>query len=91
MKQVECFYYDKCASRTKGKCHKCKNNKKRNYEEDYFIEANDNPIPEQCPKLSYSGPAEQTAGYQCPVCGAFTSPYVIRDNICGSCGYGLNI
>ena len=55
------------------------------------MEAKDNPIPEVNPKLTYSGPAEQTAGYKCPVCGEFTNPYQVREGCCSHCGFKLNI
>jgi hypothetical protein len=60
-------------------------------EEDLYKKAEDNPIPDKCPRLHYDGPAEQTAGYKCPVCGHFTNPYHLRDNRCGGCGYLLNV
>lgn len=90
-KLIECFHLNECSGRKQNKCHKCKNNKKRNYEADFFVEANDNPIPDKCPKLTYDGPAEQTRGYKCPVCGGFTNPYMIFDKLCSHCGYKLNI
>lgn len=89
-KMVECSHYNECASKG-AKCEICKNNTKRNVEVDYFQKANDNPIPEACPRLTYNGPAEQTAGYKCPVCGEYTNPYAMRDCRCGSCGYKLNV
>jgi hypothetical protein len=60
-------------------------------EEDLYVKAEDKPIPDECPKLTFSGPAEQTAGYKCPVCGSYTNPYAMRDNRCGECGYLLNV
>lgn len=87
---VLCHYYDKCAGRSPSKCKKCTHNHMRNKEIDYFEEAHDNPIPNPNPRVAYSGPAEQTAGYKCPVCGEHTSPYTIRDSRCGSCGFKLN-
>lgn len=88
--EIQCRYLMECSSRSIIKCKKCKNNMLRNKEVDYFEEANDNPIPDRCPPVTYSGPAEQTAGYKCPVCGGFTNPYSMRDSRCGSCGYKLN-
>lgn len=59
---------------------------------DFFVKAKDNPIPDKCPKLTYSGPAEQTAGYECPVCGGFTNPYRLgKERLCECCGYELNV
>lgn len=87
---VSCSYYDKCHGRSVTNCKKCKNNHMRNKEINYFELANDNPIPNPNPKVTYSGPAEQTAGYKCPVCGEFTNPYAMRDSRCGSCGFKLN-
>ena len=88
---VECRYYKECAGRSVTNCKKCVNNHKRNIEINYFEQANDNPIPNPNPKVSYSGPAEQTAGYKCPVCGTYTNPYAIREQRCGGCGFKLNI
>lgn len=90
VRQVNCVYLNECSSKSSTKCRRCKHNRMRNAEIDCFEEANDNPIPDHCPKLTYSGPAEQTAGYKCPVCGTFTDPYSIRDSRCGGCGYKLN-
>ena len=92
---IECVYLknDKCKTgkRENFKCRVCVNNTKRHYIEDYFEKANDNPIPDKCPVLTYSGPIEQTAGYKCPVCGKYTKPYQLKDNVCASCGYLLNV
>ena len=89
---VECSYKERCKYRGASTiCKTCKNNRKRNMEEDLYVKAEDNPIPEKCPRLSYNGPAEQTSGYKCPVCGGFTNPYHIRDKRCGHCGYLLNV
>ena len=88
---VSCSYYKECAGRSVTNCKRCKNNRMRNREVDYFEEANDNPIPEVNPKVTYYGPAEQTAGYPCPVCGEHTNPYAMRENRCGGCGFKLNI
>lgn len=89
---IQCAYKERCKYRgTSTTCNSCKNNTLRNKEEDLYVEANDNPIPENCPKLSYDGPAEQTMGYKCPVCGGYTNPYSMRDKRCGSCGYLLNV
>ena len=87
---VDCRYHKECAGKSSTNCKKCKNNHLRNKEINYFEEAHDNPIPDVNPRVTYSGPAEQTAGYKCPVCGEFTSPYHIRDNRCGGCGFKLN-
>lgn len=89
--QIKCSYHDRCHSKNDSKkCAKCTHNTMRNFIEDFFEEANDNPMPEKCPRLTYSGPAEQTAGYKCPVCGHYTNPYVMTKNLCGGCGYRLN-
>ena len=88
---VDCAYYKKCADRSAANCKKCIHNRLRNKEIHYFEAANDNPIPEQNPRVMYSGPAEQTAGYKCPVCGGFTNPYAMRENRCGECGFKLNV
>lgn len=87
---VDCRHYNECAGKSVARCKKCANNHLRNKEIDYFEEANDNPIPNPNPRVSYSGPAEQTAGYKCPVCGQFTSPYHIKDSRCSSCGFKMN-
>ena len=87
---VKCIYVAMCSSRSITKCKRCKNNQIRNQEVDYFEEANDNLIPMECPRLTYDGPAEQTAGYKCPVCGGFTNPYHMKDHRCSHCGYKLN-
>lgn len=88
---VSCSYYDKCAGRSATNCEKCNNNKLRNKEIDYFEEANDKPIPDPNPKVTYYGAAEHTRGYECPVCGGFTNPYSMRDNRCEHCGFKLNV
>lgn len=90
-REILCSYSTECSRKMSSSCSKCKNNKLRNKEIDFFEEANDSPIPDKCPILTFSGPAEQTAGYQCPVCGGFTNPYAIKDSRCGSCGYKLNV
>lgn len=85
----ECAYSDRCASANSIKCKKCSHNKKRNFIQDFYQEANDNEIPDNCPPLRYNGPAEQTAGYCCPVCGGYTNPYSLNNNLCSHCGYRL--
>ena len=87
---VLCRYVRECSGKSATNCKKCKNNSIRNQEVNYFEEANDNPIPEINPPVTYSGPAEHTAGYKCPVCGEFTDPYRIKDSRCGSCGFKMN-
>lgn len=89
--KIDCRYYSECAGKSSTTCKKCINNKLRNKEVNYFEEAHDNAIPNPNPKVTYTGPAEQTAGYKCPVCGEHTSPYHIRDDRCGSCGFKMNI
>ena len=89
-REVKCSYLRECMSRATFKCWTCKNNKLRNKEVDYFVEAHDNEIPLKCPPVTYDGPAEQTAGYKCPVCGTFTNPYAMQDRRCEGCGYKLN-
>ena len=90
---IKCSYIHECSTLDEhpAKCYKCKNNVYRNLKQDFFVEATDNPIPDKCPRLTYTGPAEQTAGYKCPVCGEYTNPYHVKDNLCGGCGYKLNI
>lgn len=88
---VDCRYFKECAGKSVTKCLKCKNNKVRNMEVDYFEEAVDNPIPEVSPVVTYTGPAEQTPGYKCPVCSEYTSPYRIKDNRCCECGYKMRL
>lgn len=92
MNNFKCNYAEVCLTRKtkEEKCMKCKNNKKRNYIEDYFIEANDESIPKQHvdPK-PYTGPAEQTLGYECPVCHEYTNPYRMINGTCFYCGYKL--
>lgn len=90
---VECKYLSECKTRKElpNKCKRCKNNRKRNYIVDHFEEANDNPIPEVNPQVSYNGPAEQTSGYKCPVCSEYTNPYQLRDKLCKHCGFELNV
>ena len=90
---IECRYLNECQTglKDRSKCKKCANNHKRNYIEDLFVEAKDNPIPEKCPRLTYDGPAEQTAGFKCPVCGEYTNPYAMRNKLCNGCGYKLNV
>lgn len=92
-KLVTCAYLKDCVyAGLFTKCNECKNNRTRNKKMDFFVEAKDNPIPDRCPPLTYSGPAEQTAGYKCPVCGEYTNPYHLgEDNLCVSCGYELNV
>jgi hypothetical protein len=89
---VKCVHEAICKYKANSHlCRSCVNNQLRNKEEDLYKKADDNPIPNECPKLSYDGPAEQTSGYKCPVCNGFTNPYTIRDNRCGHCGYLLNV
>lgn len=89
---IKCMYLDQCKHKKTHKCATCKNNSLRNRELDCYEPANDKPIPEECPRLTYSGPAEHTAGYQCPVCGTFTNPYALdADKRCEGCGYKLNV
>lgn len=89
---IKCYYLNDCTSSRSSKCKTCKNNRMRNYIEDHYEKCEDLPKPEKCPKLSYSGPAEQTAGYKCPVCGGFTNPYHLdKENLCSNCGYKLNV
>lgn len=93
MAMVACRYYARCMHRgIETRCMTCKNNTVRNKEEDLYEAVADRPFPETCPKLSYTGPAEHTAGYECPVCGGFTSPYHIsqEEPYCKHCGYRLN-
>lgn len=90
--EVKCHYLNKCYSAGTKKCKDCKHNERRNYVVDYYEKAKDKQMPDQCPKLTYDGPAEQTAGYRCPVCGGFTNPYQLAPgNCCSHCGYRLNI
>ena len=90
---VKCNHLGECITRVRKPmaCRICKNNRLRNKELDFFEEAKDNPIPVKCPRITYNGPAEQTAGYKCPVCGGFTDPYGIEDSRCAHCGYKMNI
>lgn len=89
---IKCEFLSECANMNTDKCRKCEHNVRRNYVEDFFKEAKDRKIPKQCSKLTYKGPAEQTAGYCCPVCGNYTNPYQLVDgNCCRHCGYRLNI
>ena len=88
---ITCNYLNIC-TRAKHSCLDCKNNKTRNQKVDMFVQHNDDPIPLNCPKLTFSGPAEQTDGYECPVCHGFTNPYALnKDHECGHCGYKLNV
>lgn len=88
--EIQCHYFNECCGKSVTICRKCKHNKLRNKEVNFFEAANDNPIPKENPKVTFIGPAEQTAGYKCPVCGGFTNPYVIKDRRCGECGFKLN-
>lgn len=89
--EIECQCLTVCSRKMSEACKVCRHNTLRNKEIDYFENANDNPIPEKCPPLTYSGPAEQTAGYQCPVCGHYTNPYALgSERRCRGCGYKLN-
>lgn len=88
---IRCQYYNECAGKSAIRCKKCVHNTMRNKEIDYFEEAHDNPIPNPNPRVTYSGPAEQTAGYKCPVCGEHTNPYHLdSENRCSGCGFKLN-
>ena len=90
---VNCYHYKECSGKSVTNCKKCKNNKLRNKEINYFEAAEDNSIPEPNPLVTFTGPAEHTAGYKCPVCGEHTNPYSIKmdDPRCGSCGFKLNV
>lgn len=88
---VKCAYIDRCMYKKSTKCRSCKNNRVRNQEEDFYVEAKDKPFPEVNPKVTYQGPAEQTRGYECPVCGGFTNPYhITTESRCVCCGFKLN-
>lgn len=90
--EVKCNHIHYCIHKLSSKCMDCKNNSHRNKALDFYEEAKDNPIPKECPRLTFSGTAEQTLGYQCPVCGEFTNPYALdEDKLCKSCGYKLNV
>lgn len=93
MPTVECRYKNECytGSVDINKCLKCANNKKRNYKADFFVEAKDEPIPEKHTEPKpYDGPAEQTIGYECPICHKHTNPYHLTSaKICSWCGYKL--
>lgn len=85
---TECIHISECSSSNTIRCRTCALNRKRNFVNDFYTKAADNPIPETCPPMSYSGPAEQTKGYKCPVCGNYTNPYQLVDgNCCSHCGY----
>lgn len=91
---ITCLFKDRCKYKGKSNmCMTCKKNTSRNKEEDLYEEANDTPIPDKCPKLTYVGPAEQTSGYRCPVCNGYTNPYHVdrEEPRCAGCGYLLNI
>lgn len=88
---IKCVYVSRCKKARTTSCMSCKHNTVRHMKEDFYEKAEDNPIPDKCPRLDYSGPAEQTLGYQCPVCGGFTNPYVLKDKLCSCCGYELNV
>lgn len=92
MSIITCSYKERCKYRGSSTiCQSCSKNRTRNMEEDLYEKANDKPIPERCPKLTYDGPAEHTLGYECPVCGHYTNPYSMRDCRCSGCGYKLNV
>ena len=90
---VDCYYYKECCGKSAANCKKCKNNKVRNKEINYFEAAEDNPRPDPNPVVTFTGPAEHTAGYRCPMCDSHTNPYAIDrdDPRCKSCGFKLNI
>lgn len=89
---TECSYMERCTKNGTMSCKTCKNNHARNKKVDFYVKANDNPIPDKCPKLTFSGPAEQTLGYKCPVCGEYTDSYMMpKDKLCHGCGYELNV
>lgn len=91
-REILCSYSAECSRKKSTSCLLCKHNRLRNKEVDFFEEANDNPIPDKCPRLTYSGPAKLTAGYECPVCGHHTNPYALgEDKRCNGCGYKLNV
>ena len=89
---VRCAYLKICSKAGSHDCYMCAHNTLRNRLIDCFQEAHDNPIPKECPKLTYSGLAEQTDGYKCPVCGHCTNPYRLgEEQLCEGCGYKLNV
>lgn len=88
---IRCVNNSKCSYWKSEKCADCSYNTMRNFKESHYLKAEDKPIPENCPKLHYVGPAEQTLGYECPVCGGYTNPYVVEGKRCKHCGYELNI
>lgn len=89
---ITCEYKEKCINiMNEKKCKTCTNNTTRNYIEDYYTQANDKPFPKQRPYIEpYCGPAEQTEGYKCPICGNHTNPYqLFRGTCCRHCGYQM--
>lgn len=90
--KISCSHGLECISFNTARCKTCKHNHVRNKRFDYYEAAGDNCIPDHCPYLTYDGPAEQTAGYKCPVCGEYTNPYALGpDKLCKHCGYELNV
>lgn len=89
--RFKCEYSERCHSANTTKCDDCVHNTRRNFVEDFYEKADDNPIPDPNPEVSYHGPIEQSAGFKCPVCGKYSNPYITRNGICNSCGFRMNI
>lgn len=91
--KFECVHENECYMRKQDpeKCGRCRFNSKRNFMKNYFMEADDDPIPDKhIPAKGYDGPAEQTKGYECPICHGYTNPYELTSNkTCRECGYPL--
>lgn len=92
MDKISCININGCSRAETADCNVCANNRLRNYNNDYFVPAYDNPIPKINPKLEKCSPYDKaTVGYICPVCNKFNNYYNIQNSLCGHCGFKLNI
>jgi DNA-directed RNA polymerase subunit RPC12/RpoP len=90
---VNCEYVSKCIWKgSSSLCATCENNSARNQDTDFYIKANDNPVPEKGHKVKLEGPKEKPDGYKCPVCGKHAKPHEVkRDKLCPHCGYKMDV
>lgn len=91
--KFKCSYADSCLTRKENaeKCKICEKNTRRNYMEDHFIKANDEPIPDKHVNAHiHQNCSSHSEGvdYDCPICHRCTNSYA-STKICQHCGYPL--
>lgn len=91
--KFSCSYENFCLTRNENPemCKTCENNTRRNYMEDHFIQAKDEPIPDKhVDAKTHQNCAAHSEGvdYECPICHRKTNSYM-STKICRYCGYRL--